>query len=178
MKNLTCYYHNIIEYDLLNKFNYNHISNITKLKSISLNFLIYSQNIKEIINALAILELITGQKAKIKLYSKYISKLKIKKGNISNCQVVLNITNQNKFLFYLIENKFLIKLKKNKNKLSSSYYNLLLKLNLNYFFFNNQLHYFFIKDLKKVNINIKIKSKNKYELFFLLQAFKFKIKFL
>nr|YP_009485501.1 ribosomal protein L5 [Melosira undulata]AVR57565.1 ribosomal protein L5 [Melosira undulata] len=176
MQNLNQYYQSIIQYDLINKFFYTNSFGFSKISGVILIFLITFQNIKQLINMLCVLELICFQKVKIKLYNKYNSKVKIKKGTIIGCQVNLNLLNKNIFLLNLIHTNTLITVLLNNYYNKLNYYNLLLKLDLNFFFKNFYSNYFFFKNLPKLTVNVIIKTNNVFELFFLLQAYKFKLK--
>lgn len=168
MNFLYNYSHNIINYDLLNKFKYNSINNIPKLKFIILYFNFKKCDFKTLISALASLEIIS--KSKSVLITSQISNVsfKLRKGQPVGCKITLRKKYMKYFLFILI-NKITLtyqkKISKNNNLFSFKIKNILLfeKLSHNYQFF---------KTLSNLNINIITTTVTLQELIFLIKSFK------
>jgi large subunit ribosomal protein L5 len=179
---LEKYYHHIIKYELINKFNYNSTKNLPKLKTIILNFGCKTADIRQLASCLLALELITQQKGcltKTK-YSKIL--FKIRKGNPTGCKVTLAKFNKFKFLELLIIEIFpklknfngldLKGLKRNNNfsyKLDNIY--IFSELEKNYYLFNN---------IPQLDISLSIlpsnSSKKNEELHFLFKAYQLPLK--
>ena len=60
MNFLKNYNENVVEYDLINKFNYKILNKIPKLKSITLTFKLKKSDTKTLISSLAALKLLIG----------------------------------------------------------------------------------------------------------------------
>lgn len=175
MKNLTNYYTSIIKYDLINKFNYKTISQISKLKKIVLNFGCKSSDIIIISKSLLALELLTNQKGVITKAKNANILLKIRKGNPVGCKVVLSNKKMLNFLHKLITEIFPrtkivndILHCNNNDSISSIFYkirNVLIfsELEKNYYLFNNSaiLQFTFLAN-----------TKTKTELIYLLNCLK------
>ena len=56
------YYNNIVKYDLINKFYYQNITQLPKIKKIILTFNFKKQTLKNLMSSLIALELISTQK--------------------------------------------------------------------------------------------------------------------
>ena len=61
MKFLSNYNKNIVKYDLLNKFNYDSINNIPKLKIIHIHLSLKKPDLKLLLSYLAMLKIVTKQ---------------------------------------------------------------------------------------------------------------------
>ena len=75
------YYNNVIKYDVINKFYYKKYKQIPKIIKIVLSFNCKNLNIKQLLNSLIALELISAKKGFILVSKKSNILLKIKKGN-------------------------------------------------------------------------------------------------
>jgi len=103
--NFLQFYTNIIfKYDLINKFNYTKNVNIPKLKKIILNINTTPTNITHcLIPTMLSLELILLKKSKL-TNSKFSNlNLKIKKGNVNGCKIILKKKKMYFFFFKLIQ---------------------------------------------------------------------------
>lgn len=176
---LEKFYHKTLNYELINKFNYNSTKNIPSLKKIILNFGCKTADIKQLSSCLLSLELITHQKGhftKTK-YSKIL--FKIRKGNPTGCKVTLNKFNKFKFLelltveiFPKLKNFLGLNLKKS-NKNNFSY-----ELNNTFSFSELEKNYYLFNNLPKLDISIIVYSNfNKSEeLHFLLKSYQLPFK--
>ena len=90
MNILEYYYKKVIVYDLINKFSYNNLKKVPKLKQIVLNFGCKNSEIKNLSAALISFELIASNKnielTKSKRANLFI---KIRKGHPVGCKVIL-----------------------------------------------------------------------------------------
>ena len=73
------YYNNVIKYDVINKFYYKKYKQIPKIIKIVLSFNCKNLNIKQLLNSLIALELISAKKGFILVSKKSNILLKIKK---------------------------------------------------------------------------------------------------
>ena len=105
MNILENYYKKIIRYDLINKFFYNHVHDIPKLKKIILNFGCKSYEIKSIVASFFALELITMKQVILTKSKRVNIVLKIRKGYPVGCMVILT-----KFEMYTFFLKLLIEI--------------------------------------------------------------------
>lgn len=86
---LENYYQNVIQYDLINKYQYKNLQNLPRLKKIILNFGYKNSNIKVLASSLLALELIaTKRGTMITTKSSHIL-LKLRKGTPVGCKVIL-----------------------------------------------------------------------------------------
>ena len=167
MKFLQNYNENIVNYDLLNKFTYNSITKLPKLKFININLSLKKNDIKLLISYLAALKIITKQNGIIIPAKKSNIIFKIRKGTPIGCKVNLRKTKM--FLFYwkLLNTQILptTSITTNKNFFSFSIKNIFLfkELELNYQFFSN---------LKFLNINLVTTTSCINQNKFLLKSYK------
>jgi large subunit ribosomal protein L5 len=170
---LEHYYHNIIKYDLINRFNYKNIKVIPKLEKIILNFGCKTFELKKLSPSLLALQLITMKKGKLTVSKKPNIVLKIRKGNPVGCRVILTKNLMYKFFTKLLievlprlKNRTLIKKLQSKNALTYNFENTLIfkELEKNYLLFNV---------LKNLQVTFLTNTKTNEELFFLLNSFKF-----
>ena len=98
------YYTDIIQLDVLTKFNIINTHKKINIKKIVLNFSFNAINFnkKKAIPFFMALELITGQKAKITRAKKPAMALKIRKGSMVGCSITLQNINLYQFYEYLI----------------------------------------------------------------------------
>jgi large subunit ribosomal protein L5 len=173
------YYNNVIKYDVINKFYYKKYKQIPKIIKIVLSFNCKNLNIKQLLNSLIALELISAKKGFILVSKKSNILLKIKKGNPVGCSVTLKKIDMNLFFFRLISEilpninlfeGFYIKFLNNSNSF-------LFVLNKALFIFELQKYYFFFRDIPTLKINIVTNSTFIYELIFILKSYKFPLIF-
>lgn len=176
MHYLEFYYKTVIQHDLINKFNYNNIKKLPKLKKIILNFKAKNFKTKTFASTLFAIELITTKKCIFTTSKKPNIFLKIQKGQPVGGKVILKKTIMYNFLSLLIEEIFpkmnhYIKLKSNtKNNFS-------IQLKHNNLTFSNLKEHYNLSDLiPYITITITTNSKTQTELFFLLKSFQFNIK--
>ena len=89
---LKNYYQNIIQYDLINKFQYKNTKNLPQLQKIVLNFGYKNPNINILASSLLALELIASKRGTITTSKDSHILLKIRKGNPVGCKVILKKT--------------------------------------------------------------------------------------
>ena len=172
---LEYYYEHIIKQDLTNKFQYSNLKNIPKLKKIILNFGCQNHEIKNIVQSILSLELITNKQSKLSKTKNSNVFLKIKKGAPIGCYVILKKTKMYKFLFKLLVKIFpilkdfkgisFLLAKNNVNSFSFYIHDLIniKELNTHFYLFNN---------LPSLNIIIITNTKTKKEFLYLLKSFK------
>jgi len=167
------YNENIVKYDLINKFRYKRsLTQIPKLKKISLRFTFKNSDPKKLITALTALELITSQKGSL-ISSKVSSvSLKIREGQPIGCVVILRRSTMQEFLITLI-NKIKIENKKIKPNCSIMGCNIKsFKINNVHIFPELEKNYQFFKNLNGLDISI-VTTETTYENFlFLLKSYK------
>ena len=167
MKFLSNYNKNIVKYDLLNKFNYDSINNIPKLKIIHIHLSLKKPDLKLLLSYLAMLKIVTKQNSFIVTAKKSNIIFKIRKGIPIGCKVTLRKTKM--FLFYwkLLNQEFfsINSFKLQKNSVSFQ----LKKL----FSFNEiELNYQFFSNLKFLNVNLITTSSNYKQNKFILSSYK------
>lgn len=169
------YYIKVIVPDLINKFGYDTLTKIPRLKKIILNFGDSSMELKELTSALLALELITVKKSKLTFSSKANLMLKIRKGSPVGCKVVLTGDLMYYFIFKLISEVFprikdftpiRISKKLNSNSFSFSLHDLASFKEL------SKQFYFFSK-LPPLNIVCFLNTTTNSEFIYLLKSFKF-----
>lgn len=174
MNILENYYKKVIRYDLTNKFFYNNIEEVPRLKKIILNFGCKSFEIKNLAASLLSLELITIQEGTLTRSKRANILLKIRKGNPVGCTVVLKRHKMYNFLFKLLTDVFPnlrdfkgISVSK---KLSNTSLSFTLKDLINFKELEKQFYLF--SNLPPLNITFVTNTKTKKELLYLLNAFK------
>lgn len=170
---LEYYYFNIIKYDLINRFNYQNINDIPKLKKIILNFGCKTFELKKLSVYLLSLQLITAKKGSLTVSKQSNIVLKIRKGNPVGCKVVLVNTLMYAFLAKLLlealprlKNKILLKKVLYKNTLTYNFENVLIFKEL-------EKNYLFFSILRNLQVTFVTNTSSNEELFFLLSSFKF-----
>lgn len=103
---LENYYKKIIRRDLLNKFSYNAIGDVPKLKKIILNFGCKNSEIKNLAASLLAIELIGVQKGVLTQSRHANVLLKIRKGHPVGCVIVLKKDRMYDFLMKLLIDVF------------------------------------------------------------------------
>ena len=174
MNILENYYRKVIRHDLTNKFFYNNIEEVPRLKKIILNFGCKSFEIKNLAASLLSLELITIQEGALTRSKRANILLKIRKGNPVGCTVVLKKNKMYNFLFKLLTDVFPnlrdfkgISVSK---KLSNTSLSFTLKDLINFKELEKQFYLF--SNLPPLNITFVTNTKTKKELLYLLNAFK------
>lgn len=170
---LNSYIENILNYDLINKFFFNSVKKIPKIKKIYLIFTCGNSFLKDLSASLIALEIISSQKSTFTYLKTSKVLLKLKKGSPVGCAVILR---KKKMILFLTEllvfifPKFLhnIKLASLKKKKSFSF-----NIKNPLLFYELEKKYQFFNKLKGLNITIVTNSKNKKELLALLTFLKF-----
>jgi ribosomal protein L5 len=103
MKILKSYSENVVNYDLIHKFNFKTVQEIPKLREAVLTFSLNKYDFKDLLTTVAALKMISEKKM-YKVSSSSIAKisLKIKKGYPVGSVVVLRKKHMMKFLFNII----------------------------------------------------------------------------
>jgi len=174
---LRYYNQKIIKHDLINKFRYNNINNIPKLKKIVLNFGCKNFNIQKFETTLLALEIITTKKSALTVAKNANVLLKIQKGHPAGCKVTLREKEVDNFLIRL----FLEILPKLKNFSGFKFK----KESIQSFSFKltgNQIllqefeeQYPLFANLPNLDVFISTTSKTQKELLFLIRSLKFPI---
>lgn len=175
---LEQYYNYIVKQDLINKFHYNSSYEIPKIKKIVLNFECKDLKIKTFLSALVTLELISTKPAKLTYTKNSHIFLKIQKGQLAGCKVVL----EKKYMYQFLEKtltNIIPKLKsslkiKDISKTKDSFSFILPNNLLN--FPEVQEHFNLMNKVPNLHITLVTSARTNYELVFLLKSFKFPIK--
>lgn len=177
MNILENYYQKVIRYDLINKFSYAHLSEVPRLKKIILNFGCKSFEIKNIASALFSLELITMKQGSLTKAQRPSILLKVRKGNVTGCLVVLQ-----KSLMYSFLLKFLTEVLPNlkdfqslniSNKLDKACFSFTIKDLISFKELEKQFYLFI--NLPPLNVTLITNTKSTKELVYLLRSFKLPI---
>jgi large subunit ribosomal protein L5 len=167
------YNENVVKYDLVNKFRYKNLTNIPKLKFISLRFNFKRYDLKQLIAALTALELITSQKGSL-LESRVSSvSLKIRKGQPIGCKVILRRVKMKQFLAKLI-NKIIIENKTANQETNFACNMFSFKISNVLIFSELEKNYQFFKNLKGLDISIATTAVNFKSFMFLIKSHKIK----
>jgi len=168
---LEYFYLKIFKYDLLNKFKYNKLKNLPKLKKIVLNFNCKSLKLKILSSSLLALKIITSKKGKLTLTKKPNILMKIRKGNPVGCKVVLRKHEMFNFLERLFVEAFsetrYPHLKSATNKKPFSF-----QINNTFYFQELEKNYYLFNNLPKLEVTIVYESFLKKEIKFFLASFK------
>ncbi len=160
------YNENVVEYDLINKFNYKTLNKIPKLKSITLTFKLKKNDTKTLISSLAALKLLSQQKPTLNCSKISNVSFNIRKGQPVGCKVNLKKKILRQFLNLLINNLSGLKNSINHNKTNSFSF----KISNILVFHNLEKNYQFFKSLSDLNITITTINCKNNELGFLLKA--------
>jgi len=177
MKNLKYYYYTIITYDLVNKFQFRKIKKIPHVDKVIVRITPKNNELKQILIALAALELISTQKAIPVNAQKARIILKMQKGNIAGCKITLKKNIKYNFFHRLIVEIFpkakqFTSLKLNK---SSVQHTKIMTFSLKNIlsFPELEMNYHYFASLSDLNITI-VTNTNKFrEFIFLLKSLKF-----
>jgi large subunit ribosomal protein L5 len=174
MNILEFYYEKIIKYDLINKFFYDNLNEIPKLKKIILNFGCKSFEIQNLASSLLALELITTKRGKLTTSKRANILLKIRKGHPVGCTVVLEKTNMYNFFLKLLGEVFPalkdFKGSRRTENLEKTSFSLTLKELIT--FKELETHFYLFNKLPPLNITLVTNTKTKKELFYLINSFK------
>lgn len=172
------YYNNsILKLELMNKFRYNKIEQIPKLKKIVLNFGCKNSDFKQLTRNLIALELITGKKGYFTRSKKFSISLKIKKGNPVGCKVILRKNQMHSFLIKILFEIF-PKLKDLHHiKLKSKTINGISYVVTNVFVFSEyEKNYHLFNNLPKLQVTFVTNSLSQFELKYILNSLKIPLK--
>lgn len=174
MNTLENYYKKVIRYDLINKFYYNKIKKIPKLKKIILNFGYKKSEMKLIAPALFALEILSLRRGSLTTSKRANILLKIRKGSIVGCVVVLKKDEMYYFFLKLLIDVF-PNLKDFKGfifskNLKNSSFSFTLKDLINFKDLERQFYLF--TNLPSLNIVIITNSTTAKELNYLLNSYK------
>lgn len=168
------YYEKVIKYDFINKFKYNKLDELPKIKKIILNFGCRNFTIQRFATTLLSLELISTKKGTITLHKNANVFLKIQKGAPSGCQVILTKNTMYEFLAKLLIEIF-PKIK-NISGLKIS----IIDQTFSYKFLSNtivlselQEYYPLFTNLPDLNLTVITNAKSTKELIFLIKSFQF-----
>lgn len=174
---IETYYTKVILPDLINKFDYDTLTKVPKIKKIILNFGDSSIGLKDLASALLALELVANKKGDVALSSKTNLMLKIRKGSPVGCKVILTGSLMYRFIFKLIYEVFPtakdftpLKLSKKLNPTSFSF-----SIKDLTSFKELSKQFYFFSSLPPLNIICLCNTTNKLELVYLLKSFKFPI---
>jgi large subunit ribosomal protein L5 len=173
------FYRKIICSDLILKQNYTNIMELPSIHKIVLNTSskLYVLDKKNIIPALAALELITGQQAKMTYAKKSIASFKIRQHQLLGCQVTL----QNQRMYFFLEKFFSVVLPRIRD--FSGIPVLGIRRNTTFSLGITQLmifpelenHFEIFQFLRGININLVIFSRKKHDAFLLYTALQFPV---
>lgn len=172
MQYLINFYNKTLKYDLYNKFNYQKVEKLPKLKKIILNFGCKTTDIKNLSASLLALELITHKKGTLTTSKKPNILLKIRKGHPVGCKVTLT----KQIMFNFLEKLIIQIFPKTKNfeglKVSRNLKPNMFSYDIHNTFTFTELeeHYHLFNNLQKLNITFVTQTTNKKELLFLLKS--------
>lgn len=173
MHYLEFFFFKTIKYELVNKFKYNNIKDIPKLKKIVLNFGCKTAEVKQLASSLLAIELITNQNGTFTRTKNSNILFKIRKGNPTGCKVTLQ-----KFQAFNFLEKFLVEIFpalkifkgfKITKKIKKSFFSY--ELHETFSFSELESNYYLFNNLPKLNITLITNSKNKKELIYILKSF-------
>jgi large subunit ribosomal protein L5 len=172
---LKNYYQNVIQYDLINKFQYKNLENLPKLQKIVLNF--EYKDFKILASSLISLELIATKRGTLNTANNSHILLKIKKGIPIGCKVILKKT-----LMYHFFTKLLVDVFPQMKELNIQSFlfqppTFSCHLKNIFIFFELEKNYNLFNSLLNLNITIVTNTKTQKELLFLLKSFKLSISF-
>ena len=176
MNFLEQYNENIVKHDLCNKFRYKSLKNLPKLSKIVLSFGCKNLNIKQLIISFLALEIIGGKKGNFTQSKKSNILLKIRKGNLVGCKLIIE-----KKLIYHFFSKFITQIMptlkmpgkievSNAKAASFQVSNLLI-------FSELEKNYYLFHELKNLNVVFLSNTGSTAEFTYLLNSFKFPLIF-
>jgi len=167
---LKNYYQSVIQYDLVNKFQYENLQNLPKLQKIVLNF--RHKDFKNLASSLLSLELITAKRGTLTTASNSQILLKIRKGHPVGCKVILKKNLMYHFFTKLLAEVFPLMKGFKKFNFQPHPDAFSFQLKNTFIFFEIEQNYSFFSNLSSLNITIVTNTKTQKELFFLLNSFK------
>ena len=172
---LEKYYNQVIRLDLINKYNYRSSKDVPKLEKIILNFGCKNSELFDISSALLFLELISQKQGSVTKAKRSNVLLKIRKGNIVGCTVVLTKTKMYNFLFKLLVSVFpnfrnFDGIRIVKKKLSKGAFSFTIKDFVCFKELEKQFYLF--PKLPPLNLTFLTNTKTEKESLYLLQSFK------
>jgi large subunit ribosomal protein L5 len=177
---LKTYYQSVIQYDLINKFQYKNLQNLPKLQKIVLNFGYKIPNVKILASSLLSLELITTKRGTLTTANNSHILLKIRKGNPVGCKVILKKTLMYHFFTKLLVDIFPQMKEFKEFDLQSPFLQpptFFYQLKNAFIFLELEHNYNLFSNLSNLNITIVTNTKTQKELLFLLNSFKLSINF-
>lgn len=177
MHNLKFYQENIIQNDLINKFNYSNVTNLPKIKKIILNFKTKNvNNIKHFTYSMFGTEFLSTKKCTFTKSKKPNVLLKIQKGQPVGGKVVLKKTLMYEFLSLLII-EILPKMTSFSYLKTNNKNNFSIHLDSNKLTFSKlKEHYNLLNSIPYISVTVVTTSKTSQELFLLLRSFQFNLK--
>lgn len=159
-----------IKYCLINKFIYFQTNKLPKFKTIVLNFdSKTSNNIKIIFSGLLAFELIAKQKGMLTTKSFGLA-VKIKKGSLVGCKLILKKHRLLKMFSYFLFNIF-PKLKQ--GSLCINQNSAFCKISETFTFFKLESYYYFFNNLPNINFTVVVTGENKKRNLFFFKLFYF-----
>ena len=171
--NIKNFFFFILNYDLINKFIFPLNKKIPNIKRIVLTISVKNSNLKTVVSGVLLLKIFSASNANILRKKKSKFFLRVKKSEISGCQIILSKSFYSvvllRYLYEILPYKTstLKVTQKNNNYVSFSF-------NKNFFLKELEMFYSFFKDIGKVDISIIFKSKNVNEVIFILNSIKVK----
>jgi large subunit ribosomal protein L5 len=172
---LKNYYQSVIQYDLVNKFQYENLQNLPKLQKIVLNF--QHKDFKNLASSLLSLELITAKRGTLTTANNSQILLKIRKGNPVGCKVILKKTLMYHFFTKLLVDVFPQIKEFKKFNFQPHPHPFSFQLKNTFIFFEIEQNYSFFSSLPNLNITLVTNAKTQEELLFLLNSFKLSTNF-
>jgi large subunit ribosomal protein L5 len=175
---LKNYYQSVIQYDLINKFQYKNLQDLPKLQKIVLHFGYKNPNIKILASSLLSLELITTKRGTLTTANNSHILLKLRKGNPVGCKVILKKTLMYHFFTKLLVDIFPQMKEFKESDLRSPIlqpFTFSCQLKNAFIFLELEQNYNLFSNLSNLNITIVTNTKTQKELLFLLNSFKLSI---
>ena len=162
----------IVNYDLLNKFNFKMSSELPVLEHVVLKFDFKTYDYNSLLKCLTVLKLLTGNNCSILKSKNSSTFLKLKKGVPIGCKVNLKKNKALNFLLFLINNK---KLTHNNYKVTSNSKSHSVTIVIANILSLDKLqeNYHFFKNITNLNLKFVITTKDYSKLKYLLNCYKF-----
>lgn len=165
---LKKYQNLIVNYDFINKYPYQTITEIPKIHCIKLYFTVKNYDLKKILTCITALEILNLSKCRILKIKSSIISLKIRKGHPVGCSITLRGTKKRNFLLKLLNEFRLLKYSKvfvpKGYIITSKISNILLLPEFEH-------NYNIFKNLKDLELVIYTNTKSKDELNYLLHCY-------
>lgn len=171
--NIKNYFYHTLNYDLINKFIYSINKTIPNIKRIVLTISFKNSNLKTVVSCVLLLKIFSASKSKVLKKKKSKFFFKLKKNEITGCQIILSKSCYSVILLRLIYEILpyktnILKVSKNNNNFVS------FSFNKNFFLKELEMFYSFFREVGKVSFSIIFKSKNVNEVVFILNSIKVK----